>query len=160
MTFRPLHTRRLGLLCSSSLLALTTTLTAAPGQAQTWGLPAYAPPPVGYRAPAPPNHYGYGDDRYNRFDRYGRTDQDNRYGSSGRFGDSTVYDNDPAAWALSEAQMAQRCNMGRLVGGLIGGGVGYATSRKDGRSWAVPLGALLGSQMGCNVGNGRGPVPW
>lgn len=156
MTFRPLHTSRLGLLCSSSLLALTTALTGAPSQAQPWGLPTYAPPPVGYRAPAPHNRY----DRYDRYDRYGRHDQDNPYGSSGRYGDSTVYDNDPAAWALSEAQMAQRCNMGRLVGGLIGGGVGYATSRNDGRSWAVPLGALLGSQMGCNVGHGRGPVPW
>lgn len=75
-------------------------------------------------------------------------------------GSSTVYDNDPSAWGLSEAQMAQRCNLGRLMGGLIGGGVGYATSRQEGRSWAVPLGALLGSQMGCNVGVGRGPVPW
>lgn len=139
MTFLPLlSTCRLGLLCTSGLLALSTALTAAPSQAQTWGLPAYAPPPVGYRAPfAPPRPQV-------------------PYGSYG----SEVYDNDPAAWALSEAQMVQRCNVGRLVGGLIGGGVGYATSRNDGRSWAVPLGALLGSQMGCNVGHGRGPVPW
>jgi hypothetical protein len=161
ITFLPLHsTRRLGLLCTSGFLALSTALTAAPSQAQTWGRPAYAPPPVSYRPPfasprpqAPHPLYGR-DDRYDRYDRY---DRDDRYG---RYGDNTVYDNDPADWALSEAQMAQRCNMGRLVGGLIGGGVGYATSRKDGRSWAVPLGALLGSQMGCNVGNGRGPVPW
>jgi len=161
MTFFPLHsTRRLGLLCTSGFLALSTALTAAPSQAQTWGRPAYAPPPVSYRPPfasprpqAPHPLYGR-DDRYDRYDRY---DRDDRYG---RYGDNTVYDNDPADWALSEAQMAQRCNMGRLVGGLIGGGVGYATSRKDGRSWAVPLGALLGSQMGCNGGNGRGPVPW
>jgi hypothetical protein len=139
-TFLPLHsTRRLGLLCTSGFLALSTALTAAPSQAQTWGRQAYAPPPVGYRPPfASPRPQA-------PYDRYG---------------DNTVYDNNPADWALSEAQMAQRCNVGRLVGGLIGGGMGYATSRKDGRSWAVPLGALLGSQMGCNVGNGRGPVPW
>jgi hypothetical protein len=149
MTFLTLHsTRRLGLLCTSGFLALSTALTAAPSQAQTWGRPAYAQPPVGYRTPfasprpQAPHPLSGRDDRY------------------GRYGDNAVYDNDPADWALSEAQVAQRCNMGRLVGGLIGGGVGYATSRKDGRSWAVPLGALLGSQMGCNVGNGRGPVPW
>ncbi|MFM7264380.1 MAG: hypothetical protein ACKOZW_02060 [Cyanobium sp.] len=59
-----------------------------------------------------------------------------------------------------EALMAQRCNIGRLVGGLVGGGLGYATSRQDGRSWAVPLGALLGQQMGCSIGAGRGPRPW
>ncbi|MEB3257334.1 MAG: hypothetical protein VKN83_03335 [Cyanobacteriota bacterium] len=149
MTFLPLlPTLRLGALCTSGLLALSTALTTAPSQAQTWGLPTYAPPPVGTRAPFPAPRPQAPYDRYAPYDR------------SSRYGDNTVYDNDPAAWALSEAQMAQRCNVGRLVGGLIGGGVGYATSRRDGRSWAVPLGALLGSQMGCNVGNGRGPVPW
>ena len=52
MTFFPLHsTRRLGLLCTSGFLALSTALTAAPSQAQTWGRPAYAQPPVGYRTP-------------------------------------------------------------------------------------------------------------
>ncbi|MFN9630117.1 MAG: glycine zipper 2TM domain-containing protein [Cyanobacteriota bacterium] len=75
-------------------------------------------------------------------------------------GPNTVYDNNPSNWQPTEAQLAQRCSLGRLVGGLVGGGVGYASSRKDGRSWAIPLGALLGSQMGCNVGAGRGPVPW
>lgn len=62
--------------------------------------------------------------------------------------------------AQMEALMAQRCNIGRLVGGLVGGGLGYAASRQDGRSWAVPLGALLGQQMGCSIGAGRGPRPW
>lgn len=50
----------------------------------------------------------------------------------------------------------QRCNTGRLLGGLAGGGIGYVSSRGDGRSWAVPLGVLLGSQLGCNAaGSGR-----
>ena len=54
----------------------------------------------------------------------------------------------------------ERCNTGRLVGGLTGGAAAYALSRQDGRAWAIPLGALLGSQMGCSVATGRGPVPW
>lgn len=58
------------------------------------------------------------------------------------------------------ALQADRCNIGRLVGGIVGGGLGYATSRRDGRSWAVPLGALLGQQVGCSIGAGRGPRPW
>lgn len=57
-------------------------------------------------------------------------------------------------------QQAQRCNTGRLVGGLVGGGLGYGISRGDGRTWAVPLGALVGSQMGCSVGQGYPPRPW
>ena len=56
--------------------------------------------------------------------------------------------------------MAQRCNTGRLVGGLLGGGLGYGLSRQDGRAWAIPLGALLGSQVGCSAAAGRGPLPW
>ena len=66
----------------------------------------------------------------------------------------------PGDPAWLEAQRVQRCNIGRLVGGILGGGVGYAASREDGRTWAVPLGALLGTQMGCNVGTGRAPLPW
>ena len=150
MTFPfPLRpTIALGLLCSSGLLGLSTLLTPTSSHAQTWGRPPYGPPPVSPASPFP-----------------GRWPQAPYGGSNNRWAmpnpnGQTVYDNDPSAWSVSEAEMAQRCNMGRLLGGLIGGGVGYATSRKDGRSWAVPLGALLGSQMGCNVGNGRGPVPW
>lgn len=65
----------------------------------------------------------------------------------------------PTSWEEAQA-LQQRCSIGRLVGGVVGGGIGYAASRQDGRAWAVPLGALLGSQMGCNTGLGRGPLPW
>lgn len=69
--------------------------------------------------------------------------------------------NQPAPSSWEEAQaLQQRCSIGRLLGGVIGGGLGYAASRDDGRTWAVPLGALLGSQVGCNAGQGRGPLPW
>jgi len=65
-----------------------------------------------------------------------------------------------AAAAVAPLAPAQRCNTGRLVGGLLGGGLGYGLSRQDGRAWAVPLGALLGSQMGCSTAVGNGPRPW
>jgi hypothetical protein len=65
-----------------------------------------------------------------------------------------------ATQPYSPVQLAQRCNTGRLLGGLLGGGIGYGMSRKDGRAWAVPLGALLGSQVGCSAAVGRGPLPW
>ncbi len=61
---------------------------------------------------------------------------------------------------LTPEQQIQRCNTGRLIGGLGGGAVAYAMSRDDGRAWAIPLGALLGSQVGCNAAAGRGPKPW
>lgn len=136
-------------LCGGGLLGLSSLLITAPSPAQTWGRPAYVPPPVwGGSAPVPgPQPLGPSRGYGHRWVNPGPNDE-------------TVYDSDPDAWALTEAQLNQRCNIGRLVGGLVGGGVGYATSRQDGRSWAVPLGALLGSQMGCNVGAGRGPVPW
>lgn len=66
----------------------------------------------------------------------------------------------PVAPGWVDAQTARRCNVGRLVGGLVGGAVGYGASRQDGRSWAVPLGALLGQGMGCNLANNRTPLPW
>ena len=54
----------------------------------------------------------------------------------------------------------QRCNTGRLIDGLGGSAVAYAMCRDDGRAWAIPLGALLGSQVGCHAASGRGPLPW
>ena len=130
------------------LVGSTTLLTASPGHTQPWGRPVYTPPPVASPPPLPARQL------------------QSPVGASRSSwapiasGPDTIYDNDPSNWGLTAAQLAQRCNLGRLVGGLIGGGVGYGSSRKEGRSWAVPLGALLGSQVGCNVGAGRAPVPW
>lgn len=42
-----------------------------------------------------------------------------------------------------------RCNTGRLVGGLVGGGLGYGIANGRDRIWATPLGALVGSEVGC-----------
>jgi hypothetical protein len=57
-------------------------------------------------------------------------------------------------------ERARRCNQGRLVGGLVGGGAGYAIAKGNDRVWATPLGALLGSQIGCNAVQGNTPLPW
>lgn len=82
---------------------------------------------------------------------------------SGRSGSADCYGKGYQAYGtppLTPVQQVQRCNTGRLIGGLGGGAVAYALSRDDGRAWAIPLGALLGSQVGCNAAAGRGPLPW
>ena len=85
-------------------------------------------------------------------------------GASDGYGYGTAISSDPyqtyGAAPLTPEQQIQRCNTGRLIGGLGGGAVAYALSRDDGRAWAIPLGALLGSQVGCNAAAGRGPMPW
>ena len=39
----------------------------------------------------------------------------------------------------------------KVAGGLLGGAAGAAMSRGDGRWWAIPLGAVAGSAITCNV---------
>ena len=46
------------------------------------------------------------------------------------------------------------CSDGKIAGGLLGGGIGAAVSRGDGRWWAIPLGAVLGSKIGCDAAGG------
>ena len=46
------------------------------------------------------------------------------------------------------------CSDGKIAGGLLGGGLAAAISRGDGRWWAIPLGAVLGSRIGCEVDGG------
>ena len=46
------------------------------------------------------------------------------------------------------------CSDGKIVGGLLGGGLGAAVSRGDGRWWAIPLGAVVGSHIGCDLSGG------
>ena len=46
------------------------------------------------------------------------------------------------------------CSDGKIAGGLLGGGLGAALSRDDGRWWAIPLGAVVGGTIGCDIGGG------
>ena len=46
------------------------------------------------------------------------------------------------------------CTDGKIAGGLLGGAAGAAMSRDDGRWWAIPLGIVVGSAIGCDVEGG------
>jgi len=46
------------------------------------------------------------------------------------------------------------CGDGKFAGALLGGGAGAALSQGDGRWWAIPLGAVLGSRIGCEIDGG------
>ena len=46
------------------------------------------------------------------------------------------------------------CTDGKIAGGLLGGGAAAAMSRGDGRWWAIPLGAVIGSKIGCDAAGG------
>ena len=46
------------------------------------------------------------------------------------------------------------CTDGKIAGGLLGGGAAAAMSRGDGRWWAIPLGVVVGSAIGCDVDGG------
>lgn len=126
------------LLGAAAAAALPTAALAAPGD-WLYDYDRNAPPPARVQAPPPVG---------------------GRSWAYGPGGGAVPAPSEPMDPAQMEALMAQRCNIGRLVGGLVGGGLGYGVSRQDGRSWAVPLGALLGQQMGCSIGAGRGPRPW
>ena len=46
------------------------------------------------------------------------------------------------------------CTDGKVAGAVLGGGLAAAVSRGDGRWWAIPLGAVLGSKIGCDAAGG------
>ena len=46
------------------------------------------------------------------------------------------------------------CTDGKVAGALLGGAAGAAMSRGDGRGWAIPLGAVVGSKIGCDAAGG------
>ena len=46
------------------------------------------------------------------------------------------------------------CTDGKIAGGILGGGLAAAVSRGDGRWWAIPLGVVAGSKIGCDAAGG------
>jgi len=46
------------------------------------------------------------------------------------------------------------CTDGKIAGGLLGGAAGAVLSRDEGRWWAIPLGAVVGSHIGCDAAGG------
>ena len=46
------------------------------------------------------------------------------------------------------------CTDGKVAGAVLGGGLGAAISRDDGRWWAIPIGAVIGSKIGCDAAGG------
>jgi len=46
------------------------------------------------------------------------------------------------------------CTDGKVAGGILGGAAGAALSRDDGRWWAIPLGVVTGSAIGCDLDGG------
>ena len=46
------------------------------------------------------------------------------------------------------------CTDGKIAGGILGGAAGAALSRGDGRWWAIPLGVVAGSAIGCDAAGG------
>ena len=46
------------------------------------------------------------------------------------------------------------CIEGSILGGIAGGGIGAAASRKEGRLWAIPLGIVGGALVGCQIDGG------
>ena len=46
------------------------------------------------------------------------------------------------------------CTDGKIAGALLGGGAAAAMSRGDGRWWAIPLGAVVGGTIGCDINGG------
>ena len=46
------------------------------------------------------------------------------------------------------------CTDGKVAGAILGGGAAAAMSRGDGRWWAIPLGVVTGSAIGCDLDGG------
>ena len=60
----------------------------------------------------------------------------------------------PCGGEKAESIKNDECTDGKIAGALLGGGLGGAISRKEGRWWAVPLGAVTGAAIGCQVDGG------
>ena len=68
--------------------------------------------------------------------------------------------NDNKATIIRERSVEYRevdendCTDGKVAGAILGGGAAAAMSRGDGRWWAIPIGAVVGSKIGCDAAGG------
>ena len=46
------------------------------------------------------------------------------------------------------------CSEGSVIGGLLGAGIAFSTTRGKDRFWAVPAGGTAGALIGCQVDGG------
>ena len=70
-----------------------------------------------------------------------------------RYNRERTYDNTHRT-RIYEEYDENDCTDGKVAGALLGGGAGAALSRGDGRWWAIPLGAVVGSGIGCDIDGG------
>ena len=68
--------------------------------------------------------------------------------------------NDNKATIIRERSVEYRevdendCTDGKVAGAILGGGAAAAMSRGDGRWWVIPIGAVVGSKIGCDAAGG------
>ena len=74
--------------------------------------------------------------------------------------DWKYYNRRPAAPPIHEHKHEHKekddnsCIEGAVLGGISGAGAGAVLSRGDGRWWAIPLGIVGGSMVGCQIDGG------
>ena len=80
----------------------------------------------------------------------------------GQSGGETVIHNDPfpinhqpqAQTVYRDPRDDNSCLEGAIIGGILGGAGGAAASRGPDMGWAIPLGVVGGSLIGCQVDGG------
>ena len=60
----------------------------------------------------------------------------------------------PPIWQREPSPDGNECSEGAILGGILGGGAAAAISQGDGRWWAIPLGIVGGSVIGCDIDGG------
>jgi len=60
----------------------------------------------------------------------------------------------PPLYQREPSPDGNECIEGSILGGILGGGAAAAISQGDGRWWAIPLGVVGGSVIGCDIDGG------
>ena len=70
------------------------------------------------------------------------------------YGDHSRSSTAPSRVYRTPSPDGNECSEGAILGGILGGGAGAALSQGDGRWWAIPLGIVGGSMIGCDIDGG------